>query len=56
MPHTIHRGATCYLNSLLQVLYATPELRSAILGLDAAKMGAASVRAEVQHKLALPVP
>lgn len=45
-PPIIHRGATCYLNSLLQVLYATPELRSAILGLDAAKMGAASVREE----------
>lgn len=28
------RGATCYLNSLLQALYMTPEFREAIYRLD----------------------
>ncbi len=28
------RGATCYLNSLLQVMYMTPELRQGLLSVD----------------------
>jgi len=33
----IQRGATCYLNSLIQVLYMTPQVRSSILSLDLEK-------------------
>ncbi|RYH28760.1 hypothetical protein EON65_11020 [archaeon] len=34
-----YRGATCYLNSLLQTMYMTPELRAGILSVDPYELG-----------------
>lgn len=33
------RGATCYLNSLLQAMYMTPELRAGLFSIDPNDLG-----------------
>ena len=33
------RGATCYLNSLIQAMYMTPELRLGLFAIDPAELG-----------------
>ena len=37
-----NQGATCYLNSLIQALYMTPELRSQLFAIDPSSLGATS--------------
>ena len=34
-----NQGATCYLNSLIQSMYMTPELRHGLFGIDPADLG-----------------
>jgi hypothetical protein len=34
-----HRGATCYLNSLIQSMYMTPELREGMFSIDPVELG-----------------
>lgn len=36
---SFRRGATCYLNSLIQVMYMTPELRDGIFSIDPNELG-----------------
>lgn len=33
------RGATCYLNSLIQVMYMSPELRQGLFSIDPMELG-----------------
>jgi hypothetical protein len=35
----LHRGATCYLNSLLQAMFMTPELREGLFNIDPNDLG-----------------
>lgn len=39
-----NQGATCYLNSLLQSMYMTPELRNGLLSIDPIHLGVENVR------------
>lgn len=39
-----NQGATCYLNSLLQSMYMTPELRKGLYAIDPVTLGADQVR------------
>ena len=39
-----NQGATCYLNSLIQVMYMTPELRDGLYKVDPLELGVAHVR------------
>jgi hypothetical protein len=41
--NVMRRGATCYMNSLLQCLYMTPELREVIYALQTDKLGVKKV-------------
>lgn len=40
----LNRGATCYLNSLIQVMYMTPEFRSGLFSVDPLDLGFDLVR------------
>ncbi len=39
-----NQGATCYLNSLIQAMYMTPELRFSMFSIDPAELGVDVVR------------
>ena len=47
-----NRGATCYLNSLLQALFFTPEFRAALYALDETELGVAAYEEEERGKQA----
>jgi ubiquitin C-terminal hydrolase len=39
MVKLLRRGATCYLNSLIQAMYMTPELRNGLFAIDPGDLG-----------------